>query len=1553
MTMKETTSDDIAIIGINGRFPGAANVDEFWSNLVAGVESISHFSDEELAASGLDVAAIRKDPTLVPARGILKDPELFDAGFFGMNAKQAEITDPQQRVFLEAAWEALENAGYDPARVEGPIGVYAGSAESTYSLNNLRSRPDVIDLVGDRVISLGNEKDYLATWVAYKLNLKGPAISVNTACSTSLVAVCQACQSLSSYQCDMALAGGVWISFPQRRAVQFQEGGIFSPDGHCRTFDAGAQGTVSSEGLAIVVLKRLDEAMADGDHIYAVIKGCGLNNDGDAKVGFTAPSVEGQAEAIATALAEADFEPDTVSYIECHGTATPIGDPIEIAALTEAYRMGTDEKNFCALGAVKSNIGHTGSAAGATGLIKTTLALKNRLLPPTLHFTRHNPKIDFEDSPFFVNATLRPWEDVPLPRRAGVSSFGLGGTNAHVVLEEAPEPTPSSPSRPWQLLVLSAKSPAALEGNTDRLIEFFKANPDLNLADAAFTLQQGRQVFEHRQIVAVSDIDDAIRTLEARDAKRIFKHHTDADPPSVVFMFTGQGAQYVNMGADLYSSEVIFKEQIDKCSKLLLPGLGLDLRDVLYPSPDKAKETEELLTQTRITQPALFAFEYALATLWMSWGVKPSALIGHSIGEYVAACLSGVFSLEDALSLVVQRGKLMQSMPHGIMLAVSLPEEDLLKILPTTLSLATLNGPTQCVVSGPAAEIEAFAAALTEMRHASTVLHTSHAFHSAMMDPILQPFADCVSRVKRGQPKIPFISNLTGTWITPRDAADPQYWARHLRNAVRFADGVKELLKSGDSILLEVGPGTTLTSLARVQQQPGRVILPSSRHVREQRNDAAALLTALGQLWLHGVQVDWAGFYAQETRRRIPLPTYAFQRQKYWIEPGRQQQIAASATAVIRREDPTDWFYLPEWKRSELPIAAGESIAQGKDFEWLLFLDACGVGESLAAELAAGQQSVTRVIIGQDFARIDGSTYAINPAHPADYDALIAALGAQGKLPHKIVHLWSVSRSRPAEAESQLDRAQTLGLHSLLFLTRALGEKNIITPIEIEVVTSNVHSVTGEETVKPERATILGAVKVIPLEYPNFTCRNIDIIIPEPGTNHAQRLASQLVNEFSAKAAQPAVAYRSGYRWVETFERVHLDPPAGPAIRLKTNGVYLITGGIGGIGLALAEYLAAGVQAKLILIGRTALPAKSDWANWLATHSDEDETSIRIRHVEDLEKAGAEVMLVSADVSDRHRMAEVVAEATTRFGRIDGVIHSAGSADRGGVIQRRTKESTDEILAAKVDGTLVLDELLSHAGLEFFVLCSSRGTADLGGAFGQVAYVAANEFLDAFSAHKRATGGAYTLTINWDAWREVGMASNAAKEQQRAGKAARIFTDANSLSPSEGAEAFNRLLNYSFARVVVSVADLDARRKSLNSNLTSASAAQPAQHTESGRHARPEVGIAYSAPTSDPERVLAGIWQDLLGIAEVGVDDNFFDLGGDSLLLLRVQVKIRQATGADLSSAEMFQHPTIGSLARRIAQPAEEEPTTLSAVQDRAQLQRAALARRQQPIRRS
>ncbi len=874
--------EGIAIIGMAGRFPGASNVAQFWRNLRDGVESAQFFTEAELRDSGVPVNLL-SHPDYVRAGTLLPDAERFDAAFFGFTPREAEILDPQQRVFLETAWESLENAGYDPERFAGLIGVFAGAGMNHYLLQNLVGRPDILAAVGDYQTMLLSDKDFLTTRAAYKLNLRGPAVTVQTACSTSLVAIHQACQSLLNYGCDMALAGGVSVNPQQGQGYLYKTGMILAPDGHCRAFDAAAQGTVGGAGCGIVVLKRLADALADGDRIDAVIRGTATNNDGSQKVGYTAPSVDGQAEVVALAQGMADVSPDSISYIEAHGTGTPLGDPIEIAALTQAFRMGTARRQFCAIGSLKPNIGHPDAAAGVAGLIKAALALKHRQIPPSINFTTPNPKIDFANSPFYVNAALRDWR-CDGPRRAGVSSFGIGGTNAHAILEEAPASEASETKQTAHLLTLTAKTETALETATDNLADFLRQNPGVNLADAAFTLQTGRRPFAHRRVVAVRDADSAAAALESRDGKTVFTAKAGADAPPVVFLFPGQGAQTVGMGRACYENAPVFREIVDRGAEMLCDALGFDLRHVLYPAPHQRDIAEERLAQTATTQPALFVIEMAFARLWQSWGVIPAACIGHSVGEFAAACLAGVFTFEDGLRLMAKRGALMQAQPAGAMFAVRRNAGEIRPLLIDGVEIAAENSPNLCVVSGPEDALAAFLPILDAHKIVSKRLHTSHAFHSEMMRPALAPFTEALREIKLNAPQIPFVSNVTGDWITDAQAVSPDYWAGHLRQTVRFAPGLDAVFADPRRVLLEVGPGQTLTTLARQCAAGERTIISATASALQSEQDDLALQTAIGKLWLAGVPVDWDAVHAAEPRRRIALPTYPFERKRFWVE---------------------------------------------------------------------------------------------------------------------------------------------------------------------------------------------------------------------------------------------------------------------------------------------------------------------------------------------------------------------------------------------------------------------------------------------------------------------------------------------------------------------------------------------------------------------------------------------------------------------------------------------------------------------------------------------
>jgi acyl transferase domain-containing protein/acyl carrier protein len=1499
--------EGIAIIGMSGRFPKARNVAQFWQNLRDGVECISFFSDEELQEAGID-SDVLTDPSYVKANGVLEDVELFDASFFGFNPRDAEILDPQQRLFLECAWETFEDAGYSPDTYRGLIGVYAGVGMSTY-LDNIYSNPQIVELIGDYQILLGNDKDHLPTYVSYKFNLKGPSVAVQTACSTSLVAVCMACQSLLDYQCDMALAGGSAIAFPQKEGYFHQEGMITSPDGHCRAFDARAQGTVGGNGLGVVLLKRLADAIADGDSIHAVIKGAAINNDGSSKAGYTAPSVDGQAQVIAMAQGMAGVEAETISYVEAHGTGTPLGDPIEVAALTQAFRAHTDKRNFCAIGSVKTNVGHLDTAAGVAGLIKTVLALKHKMIPPSLHFEQPNPKIDFANSPFYVNDKLTSWEAGETPRRAGVSSFGIGGTNAHVVLEEAPTANSSESPRPQQLLIISARTESALNAATSNLADYLKSNPDLNLADVAYTLQAGRKAFDYRRMVVCQDKSDAVSALETLDQRRVQTAIQETIERPVVFMFPGQGAQHVNMALDLYQTEPTFREQVDLCSEILKPHLGLDLRRILYPSAETAEKSTQQLQQTALTQPALFVIEYALAKLWMQWGVRPQAMIGHSIGEYVAACLSGVFSLEDALSLVAARGRLMQQAPSGAMLAVPLSEEDVKPLLGDHLSLAAVNSPTLCIVSGPSVAVEHLRIQLNNRGLDCKLLHTSHAFHSKMMDSLLAPFAEQVRKVDLKPPQIPYVSNVTGTWVTAETATDPNYWTTHLRQTVRFADGLQPLSKERNSILLEVGPGQTLSTLARPQldKAAGHIALSSLGRPNDRHSDAALLLNALGRLWLSGVEIDWAGFYVHEQRHRIPLPTYPFDRQRYWIEEQKTEETVNSHQDLLEKQpDIADWFYVPSWKRTARPeLLPQEDLSQ--KLSWLIFSDECGLGINLARRLEQAEQGVTTVIAAEQFAKYSEQAYAINPSRREDYEALFGELKSLNKLPQKIVHLWSVTASNQRLSATEFcDKCQELGFYSLLYLSQTLEEHVSIDDLQITVVSNQMQAVTGEEQLCPEKSTVLGPCAVIPQEHAGITCRSIDVVIPVSGIQSELKLIDQLVAELAVETSDTVVAYRGSHRWAQAFEAVRLEEPFNKTPGLRQKGAYLITGGLGGVGHVLAEHLARTVQARLVLVGRSTFPEKEEWEHWLATHDDQDVVTDKIRRVRVLEELGAEVLVISADVTDYDQMRDAVKRTYEKFGDLHGVIHAAGltSDDAFQPVREIDRTTCERHFKPKVHGLLVLEKVLAERELDFCLLTSSLSSV-LGG-LGFVAYSAANIFMDAFAVERNQTGFNRWISVDWDGW------------QLTEDDAGSVVADL-AMTPEEGADAFQRILSSSpESQIIVSTGDLQTRIDQWIKLDFGQEDEISGQESLPSAHARPSLLTQYAAPRNDVEQSIAAIWQKLLGVGQVGIFDNFFELGGHSLLAVQLISRLRDHFQLEVGIHDLFNAPTVAELAERI-----------------------------------
>ncbi len=1333
----------IAIVGMAGRFPGARNVAEFWQNLKNGVEAIRSFSDAELLAAGVSPDELAQ-PEYVKSGVVLEDLDKFDAAFFGFSPKDASIMDPQHRVFLECAWEALEDAGHAPGSFDGSIGVYAGSGMNSYMIHNLLTNPPLVASAGLFLIrQTGNDKDVLATRVSYELDLRGPSISVQTACSTSLVAVHLACQSLLNQECDMALAGGATIEFPHGCGYLYREGEILSRDGHCRAFDADSSGTVFSSGAGIVVLRRLEDALADRDTIHAVILGSAINNDGARKVGYLAPSVDGQSEVIAEALGVAGVAASDISYVETHGTGTKVGDPIEVKALTLAFRESAPGKGYCAIGSLKTNIGHLDTAAGVAGLIKTVLALRHRQIPPSLHFRKPNPLIDFESSPFYVNTGLKEWKAERGPRRAGVTSLGIGGTNAHVVLEEAPPvEKQASQKKPYQLLVLSAKTAPALEQVSKNLSAYLQEHRELPLQDAAYTCQLGREPLPHRRTVVAATAEEASKLLMKPEPGRVFTGQSAASAPGVVFMFSGQGSQYVNMGRELYETETVFRAQLDHCAERLFPDLGLDLRTLLYPREEDSAAAAEKISHTGFTQPALFSIEYALAQWWMAHGITPSAMIGHSIGEYVAACLAGVFSLEDGLHLSAVRGRLMGGMPPGSMLSVAATAGTF--SLPKELALAAINGPEQYVVSGPTDAVQAFALELEKQAVPCRLLHTSHAFHSAMMDPILDSFRAHLVKVSLRAPKIPYLSNLTGTWITAAEATDPNYWTKHLRNTVRFSDGVAELFRDPARVFLEVGPGQALTSLTR--QHSGKPksskILPSMRHPQEQISDAVFLLNTTGQLWIAGLSIDWDALHAGEEPHRVSLPTYPFERQRYWIEPGGKVLASKAAEAAPSADAPQgeQWFHRRVWK--QLPA---EKLAPADHSCWLLFLDETGLGAEVSKQLKKAGHEVLEVVIGDQYKRGRAGSYAIRPGVRDDYDELLKDIVKREHAPSRILHLWPITGATTLQS---LDQTLDSSFYSLLFLAQAWGDQDL-GAVEIACVSNGLQSVAGENVVEPARAALLGPVRVIPKEFPGVFCRNIDV---DRNIQDPRKAAADIIAECSLRSADSCIAYRQSARWVETFEPTSLRAQTS-GTRLREKGIYLIVGGLGGIGLVVAEHLARTVHARLVLVGRTPFPPASDWQALLDQPKGANGARQKIAKLRELESLGAEVLTVSADVTDSGQIAEALRIARQRFGDIHGVIQAAGLIEDA-PLQIKTRDSAARVLAPKIQGTLALQQALGNSKLDFLFLFSS--ISSLAPPAGQIDYAAANAFLDAFALSQ---AGQPVTAVNWGLWADVGLAS--------------------------------------------------------------------------------------------------------------------------------------------------------------------------------------------------
>ncbi|VXC98800.1 type I polyketide synthase [Sphingomonas sp. AX6] len=1339
----DNAENAIAIVGMACRFAGARSINSYWDLLAEGREGVEDLSETALLAAGVSATTLRK-PNYVRRAAPLEDMECFDAGLFGLSPRDAAIMDPQHRHFLECSWEALENAGHVPHRFGGAIGVFAGSGHNAYMPYHLLTNRKLVRDVGLFLLRhTSNDKDFLTTRVSYLLNLTGPSINVQTACSTSLVAVHMAAQSLLSGECDMAIAGGASIELPHRQGYIYEQGEILSPDGHCRPFDAQSQGTVFGSGVGVVVLRRLAEAVEAGDHIYAVIRGSAINNDGAGKVGYLAPSVDGQARAIAEALAIADVDADTISYVETHGTGTPVGDPIEIAALTEAFRETSDQVGQCAIGSVKANIGHTDTAAGTAGLIKIALSLHHEALPPSINYAAPNPACAFGGTPFFVQSRLSSWARGGRPRRAGLSSLGVGGTNAHAVIEEAPIRSAGSTSRPLQLLTVSARSATALTTNATELSAHF-ASHSTDLADAAYTLSNGRSALPLRRCVVAGNVAEASEALAAVAAR--------TDTPTAclpnreaAFMFCGAGSQHVDMARRLYDHEAQFRSSIDAALEALdLIGVP-EVRRWLFPvETDRAKATAAL-ERPSIALPALFTVQVALARLWISLGIRPTGMIGHSSGEYAAAHIAGVIDLESALRIVSARGRLFETVERGGMLSVPLSEAELDPLLPPTLSIAAINAPKLCVVSGAADEVTKLQASLAAREIEAQVVRILVAAHSPMLDPILPQFRALMETITLRPPQLPFVSNLTGDWISDAEATSPDYWVRHLRQTVRFTDGLQRLLDDPSRALLEVGPGRSMASLVRQHPERSRdqPVLSSLPHPDQPVAEDRFFWSSVGEFWTLGGSIDWDAYWDGERRLRVPLPTYSFDRQRHWIEAGTiADRDVDDGEAPERIDDPVDWLFAPVWTRgADKPFKPTKGPA-------LVLDDGLGLGAAISAELREVDCDVVLVRTGRRF-RETAHGFTIAPANRDHADELFQRLAATNRLPTQIYHCWSVTGDRRVVHDALLD----LGFFSLTALARTVSHHADEMPVRIALITDRAQRVAADAPPMPAKASMIGGSQVIATEYPALKLCPIDLSLPTAQNRRGlSELARAVISELADVDRPTPVALRSRERWVRDYQQARsaMDPHA-PAIR--GDGVYLITGGLGGIGLTIARDLAA-KGARVALLTRTALPPRNRWPDLLAAPETPAATADRIRRLMTLDATSARVELVTADVADRRAMRRAVVHIRRTLGPITGVFHTAGTLDDA-LLEDRSRGAMDAVLRPKIAGTLALAEALARETPEFFLLFSSISA--FAGLPGQSDYAAANAFLDAYADARLDDPSTRVVSIGWSQWREVGM----------------------------------------------------------------------------------------------------------------------------------------------------------------------------------------------------
>ncbi|BCJ96172.1 hypothetical protein acsn021_37410 [Anaerocolumna cellulosilytica] len=1405
---------DIAIIGMSCRFPGSKNTREFWKNIKNGAELIRFYRYNDLLKLGVDVELL-KNPNYVGACGSIDGIDQFDADFFNYTCEEAILMDPQIRILHETCWEALEDGGYYPGKSRNRIGLYVGAA------SNILWRMLSFKVAGSQGsdqfnASILNDKDFIASRISYNFNLSGPSYTIDTACSTSLVTIHEACQALIGGECDMALAGGATIALNQNQGYLYQEGFILSSDGHCRTFDGNANGTVEGNGAGIVLLKPLDDALKDRDNVYAVIKASAVNNDGSRKVGYTAPSVEGQAEVIRVAHHLADIDPETLSYIEAHGTGTRLGDPIEIEALKVAFNTG--KKGYCAIGSVKTNLGHLDRAAGIAGFIKTVLALNHKCIPPSLNFEKPNPNIDFESSPFYINNKLTQWGKGLYLRRAAVNSMGIGGTNAYVVLEEICLSRKVSSTKPYKLVLFSGNSEAAVCKTAQNLSGFLQSKNDIDISDVAYTTQVGRKELPYRNMVVCRDSEDAIASIRSLDKAWGPVVFRKADQGSLFAIFPGEGEQYVNMGLDLYRTEPVFRNEMERCFTILREITGLDYKHILYPvnAPDNSLE---LIDKEHI-DPVLLSFEYSVAKLLNSWDIHGCHMLGIGIGEYVIAHLLGVISLEEVLYLA---------------------------------------------------------------------LHRSNA----------DKFRQYACKLKLQEPEKPYISSVSGTWVSPGLVTNPQYWIEQLNTSIYFDEDIKELLKSEGNICIEVAPGQfsyfTETNIS--------ISLFAQSY--EKGEEYKRFINGVGRLWLNGFYINWKQFSAGQERNRVSLPAYPFERKSYWIEGSPLEMFnhkTDECSEIKKNNDISKWFYYVAWKNEKLNITFDNNKSN-----YIVFSDNLGIGDAIIKKLQANGNRTIVVNIGSGFLREGNGKYYINPQSPHEYELLFTELSENGLLPDKAIHLWNLSNTVKHEVNvERIQKAQVTGFYSLLYIIQALAKTIVSDKFDIKVITNNMFDVVGEDLYHPEKATLKGICCIAPQENPNITCSCLDIPIDYELYPGGKTLNDTLYQEISSQYSSAITAYRGRKRWIPVFESLVMDKKVEniKATKLKQNGIYLITGGLGKIGIALGEYLARNYKAKLILTGRTQFPARDQWDIWIDKYGKKDGITQKIQKIRDFEAAGAEVLIFSADSSNKEEMANVLSISEKAFGLLNGVIHAAGITEQHEVIESLEPEACEKHFASKVYSLAVLENILKNRKLDFCVLMSSISSI-LGG-LGMSAYAAGNAFMDAFVHYQNYSSKTQWICINWDGW-NLGSKEMIAWETS--------ISDLE-INIEEGIRVFEKALLLGEEHIIISTGELQSRQKQWQINRHYENKAAPSNEVMFDvLQSRPNFKNSYISPRNYIEGEIFLIWQKYLKYERIGIDDDFFELGGNSLKAISVISAIHKSFNKKIGLSQFLKNPTIRQVA--------------------------------------